>query len=62
MRRSYTYQCNRCRHLYSWVPETEDEKPQRCGVSIPIGDKGERKPCGGRGVRMEARSWEGTTT
>ena len=61
MRKSYTYQCDRCRHLYSWVPAAEGEAPQRCGVTIPVGDKGERKPCGGRGVRMEGKVWNSQT-
>lgn len=42
MRRSYTYRCTGCGHMYSWTPETEDEKPQRCGI----------KGCAGHGKKV----------
>ena len=52
MRKSYTYKCDRCSHLYSWVPETDDEKPQRCMITIPTGKGDERRPCGGHGEKV----------
>ena len=52
-RRSYTYRCTGCGSVYSWVPETEDEKPRQCGRRIKKSEtKPEGEPCPGRGERI----------